>query len=65
MQTTPTITNRTTRRLSGLTGKGHAAVLLIRVRDGWAALSPGQRQEVAELLERLRVAMRREPLSAA
>jgi len=60
MQTTPTTTQSITRRLSGLTGKGHAAVLLIAVRDHWDSLSPSQRQEVAEILERLAVAMRRQ-----
>jgi len=43
-----------------LTSKGHAAVALIRVRDGWADLSPSQQAECAELLERLSMAMRRE-----
>jgi len=61
----PTIAYRTTRRLSGLTGKGHAAVLLIAVRDQWDSLSPAQRHEVAGLVERLAVALRREPLPAA
>ncbi len=57
---TPTIAHRTTRRhLSGLTGKGTAAALLIRVRDGWDQLSPSQRAEVTDILERLAVALKR------
>jgi len=61
----PTIAHRTTRRLSGLTGKGDVAVALIAVRDTWELLSPSQRHEVAGLVERLAVALRREPLPAA
>jgi len=56
----PTIAHRTTRRLSGLTPKGHATVALIAIRDGWEQLTPSQRQEATELLERLAVALRRE-----
>ena len=55
---TPTATNRTLRRLSGLTTKGRAAVALIALRDQWELLSPSQRRECAELLGRLSVAMR-------
>jgi len=62
----PTALKGTTRRgLSGLTPKGRAAVALIAVRDTWEQLSPAQRQEVAELLERLSAALRPEPLPAA
>jgi len=61
----PTLAHRTTRRISGLTGKGHATVLLIAIRDQWELLSPSQRHEVAGLVERLAVALRREPLPAA
>jgi len=58
---TPTISKPTTRRhLSGLTGKGTAAALLIRVRDGWEQLSPSQQHECSAILERLAVALRRE-----
>jgi hypothetical protein len=57
----PDTTHRTTRRrLSALTGKGQAAALLIRVRDGWEQLSPSQQHECAEILEQLAVALRRE-----
>ena len=60
--TTPTITKTiTTRRhLSGLTGKGNAAALLIRVRDQWADLSPSQQAEATEILTRLAACLRRE-----
>jgi len=54
-----------TRRLSGLTGTGHAAVLLIAVRDRWELLSPSQQAECGVLLGRLSVALRRELLPAA
>jgi len=58
---TPTIAHRTTRRrLSGLTPKGTATVSLIAVRDTWDTLTPSQRHEATELLERLAVALRRE-----
>jgi hypothetical protein len=43
-----------------LTTKGKATVLLIRVRESWDSLTPDQRAEVAELIVRLSVAMRRE-----
>jgi len=65
MMPTPTITHRTPRRLSGLTPKGQATVALIAICDHWDRLSPAQRREVAGLVERLSVAMRREPLPAA
>jgi len=51
---------QTARRLSGLTGKGHATVLLIAIRDQWELLSPSQQAECSALLERLSVALRRE-----
>jgi len=57
---TPTATKSITRRLSGLTGKGQAVVLLIAVRDRWELLSPPQQAECSELLGRLRVALRGE-----
>jgi len=58
---TPTISKPTTRRhLSGLTGKGTAAALLIRVRDTWDSLSPSQQAECSAILERLAVVLRRE-----
>ena len=60
MMPTPTITNRTPRRLSGLTGKGRATVALLAIRDHWELLTPAQRRAVDELLGRLSVAMRRE-----
>jgi len=66
MQTTPTALKDTPRRgLSGLTGKGRATVALLAIRDHWELLTPAQRRAVDELLGRLSVAMRREPLSAA
>ena len=60
MMPTPTTPDRTTRPRSGLTAKGQAAVLLVRVRDTWADLSPSQQAECSELLARLSVALRRE-----
>ena len=60
MMPTPTTTKSTARGLSGLTGKGRAAVALIAIRDHWDSLSPSQRHEVAGLVERLGVALRRE-----
>ena len=57
---TPTINKPTRIRLSGLTPKGHATVALIAIRDGWEQLTPSQRHEATELLERLNVALRRE-----
>ena len=57
---TPTTPHPTTRRLSGLTPKGRATVALIAVRDRWEQLSPSQQAEVADLVERLGVALRRE-----
>ena len=41
-----------------LTAKGLATVALIRVRDGWADLTPSQQAECADLAERLAVALR-------
>jgi hypothetical protein len=61
---TPTDQKSTTRPVSGLTGKGRATVVLIRVRESWDSLTPDQRAEVAELVARLSVAMRREQMSA-
>jgi hypothetical protein len=56
---TPTVTHRTTTRPAvGLTPKGRATVLLIRVRDNWETFTPDQRAEVADLVARLSVAMR-------
>ncbi len=49
-----------TRPRPGLTGKGTAAALLIRVRDTWDSLSPSQQAECSAILERLHVALRRE-----
>ncbi len=57
---TPTTPHRTTRRLSGLTGKGTAAALLIRVRDTWEQLSLSQQHECSAILERLAACLRRE-----
>jgi len=57
---TPTVTHRTTRRLSALTGKGRAVVLLMQVRDRWDALTPSQQHECELILERLATALRRE-----
>ena len=45
---------------SGLTGKGTAAALLLRVRDGWADLSPSQQAECSAILGRLAIALKRE-----
>jgi hypothetical protein len=59
----PTITDRiTTRPALGLTPKGRATVVLIRVRDNWEQFTPDQRAEVADLVARLSAAMRREVL---
>jgi len=60
--TTPHPTTR--RRVGGLTDKGRAVVLLVAIRAGWEQLSPSQRQEVAELLERLSSIIRPELLPA-
>ena len=60
MMPTPTVIQSTTRPRSGLTAKGQAAALLIRVRDGWEQLSPSQQHECSAILERLAVALRRE-----
>ncbi len=49
-----------TRISTCLTGKGQAAALLVRVRDGWDTFSPSQRAEVADLVDRLSQALRRE-----
>jgi hypothetical protein len=62
---TPTITESTTRPVSGLTPKGKAVVLLVTVRDRWDTLSDDQKQECADLVARLSVAMRRENVSPA
>jgi hypothetical protein len=43
-----------------LTTKGKATVVLIRIRESWDSLTPDQRAEVADLVARLSVAMRRE-----
>ena len=61
MQTNPTIAQSISRRgLSGLTVKGRATVALLAVRDHWELLTPSQQSEVADLVERLNVALRRE-----
>ena len=60
MMPTPTVIQSTTRPRSGLTAKGQAAALLVRVRDGWDTFSPSQRAEVADLVDRLSQALRRE-----
>jgi hypothetical protein len=57
---TPTIAHRTTRRVSALTGRGLAVVLLRQVQERWPELTPAQQAECTELLERLSVAFRRE-----
>jgi len=57
---TPTVTKSITRPRPGLTGKGQAAALLVRVRDGWEQLSPSQQAECADILARLAVALKRE-----
>ena len=58
---TPTITDRTTTRPAvGLTGKGRAAALLIRVREQWERLTPDQQAECSAILGRLSMALRRE-----
>ena len=54
-----------TRPRPGLTTKGKATVLLMQVRDRWDTFSPSQRAEVAELVDRLSVALRREHSLAA
>ncbi len=55
----PTAPHRTTRRLSGLTGRGLAVVLLARIRDQWPDFTPSQRRECELILEQLAVALRR------
>ena len=60
MMPTPTTPHRTTRRLSALTGRGLAVVLLARVRDGWLDYTPSQRAEVTDILEQLAIALKRE-----
>jgi hypothetical protein len=58
-----TASEHTTRPVSGLTGKGRAVALLVKVRDRWDSLTPDQKQEVADLVARLSVAMRRDLVS--
>ena len=57
---TSTVTQSTTRPAAVLTGKGRAAALLITVCERWESLSPAQRAQCAEILERLAAALRRE-----
>jgi hypothetical protein len=59
---TPTVTKHSTRLTPGLTGKGRAYLALAQVRDRWHEFSDDQKAEVAELVARLSVAMRRENL---
>jgi hypothetical protein len=54
------MTQPTERPAVGLTPKGRAAVVLIRVRESWDSLSDGQQQECADLVARLSVALRNE-----
>jgi hypothetical protein len=56
----PDTAQHTTRPRSGLTAKGQAAALLVRVRDRWEQLSPAQQHECAEILGRLAATLRRE-----
>jgi hypothetical protein len=58
-----TASEHTTRPVSGLTGKGRAVALLVKVRDRWGSLTPDQRAEVTDLVARLSVALRRESKS--
>ncbi len=46
-----------------LTDKGRVYVALAAVRDRWDQFTPDQRAEVAELVQRLNAAMRREEMS--
>ena len=57
---TPTTSNRTTRPRACLTVRGRAAALLARIRDGWDDYTPSQRAEVADILEQLAAALKRE-----
>jgi hypothetical protein len=57
---TPTDQKSTTRPAVGLTGKGRAAVVLIRVRESWDSLSDDQQQECADLVARLAIALKAE-----
>jgi hypothetical protein len=57
---TPTIPKHSTRSVVGLTPKGRATVLLIRVRESWDSLSDDQRAEVADLVAQLAAALRAE-----
>jgi hypothetical protein len=59
----PTDQKSTTRPVVGLTGKGRATVVLIRVRESWDSLTPEQRAEVTELVAQLATALRREEMS--
>jgi hypothetical protein len=58
---TPTITKHSTRPAVGLTGKGRAYLALAQVRDRWHEFSDDQKQEVADLVARLSVALRARP----
>jgi len=55
----PTIEQSTTRRVSGLTGKGRVVAIPAALRDRWAELTPGQRAEALELVEQLAAVYRR------
>ncbi len=49
-----------TRPRPGLTGKGTAAALLVRVQQHWDDFTPAQQAECSAILARLSVALRRE-----
>jgi hypothetical protein len=48
----------------GITPKGRAYIALAAVRDRWDSLTPDQKQECAELVARLSLALRAERLEA-
>jgi hypothetical protein len=60
---TPTDQKSITDPIVGLTTKGRATVVLIRIRESWDSLTPDQRAEVADLVAQLAIAMRREEIT--
>jgi hypothetical protein len=54
------MTQPTTRPAVGLTPKGRATMVLIRIRESWDSLTPDQRAEVADLVAQLAAALRRD-----
>ena len=55
------VTRRDDTQIStGLTGKGSATALLVRVRETWDSLSPSQQAECSAIIERLAASLKRE-----